>query len=105
MLTLTPIAAEAVRQIVASGPIQETGGLRISPGETTPEGTELQISLVDEPETADQAVDEDGAHVYLEPTVAQFLDDKVLDAEVQEGHVNFAVREGADPGVNGRTDL
>ena len=94
MLTLTPIAVEAVRQIVASGPGEETGGVRIAPGQTTLEGTELQISLVAEPESTDASVEESGAHVYLEPTVAQFLEDKVLDAEVDEGRVNFAIREG-----------
>jgi Fe-S cluster assembly iron-binding protein IscA len=104
VLTLTPVAAEAVKQIVSSGPVPEDGGVRIAPGGTTADGTELQISLVEQPETADEAVEENGAHVYLEPTVAQFLDDKVLDAEVQEGQVNFAIREqaGGESSLNGR---
>jgi iron-sulfur cluster assembly protein len=99
VLTLTPTAAEAVRQLVASAPIDDDGGLRISAGETTPAGTALRITLVESPETQDQSVDEQGAHVYLEPEVAQFLDDKVLDAQVDEGRVSFAVREqGGDRG-------
>lgn len=93
MLTLTPTAAEAVRQLVAAAPVADSGGLRIAPGETTPAGTALEITIVDGPETADEAVDEEGAHVYLEPHVAQFLDDKVLDAQLAEGTVSFAVRE------------
>ncbi len=98
MLTLTPTAAEAVRQLVASAPIDDDGGLRISAGEPTAAGTALQITLVESPETEDQSVDEEGAHVYLEPGVAQFLDDKVLDASIDEGRVNFAVREqSGDP--------
>jgi iron-sulfur cluster assembly protein len=102
VLTLTPTAVEAVRQLVASAPVDDAGGLRISAGETTAAGTALQISLVDTPEAADEAVDEEGAHVYLEPNVAQFLDDKVLDAQVDEGRVSFAVREQAgDPGMDG----
>jgi iron-sulfur cluster assembly protein len=101
VLTLTPTAAEAVRQLVAAAPIDDDGGLRISAGETTAAGTTLQIALVESPETADESVDEAGAHVFLEPEVAQFLDDKVLDASVDEGRVSFAVREQAgDP----RTD-
>jgi iron-sulfur cluster assembly protein len=102
VLTLTPTAAEAVRQLVASAPIDDdTGGLRISPGETTPTGTQLEITLVDSPEAADQSVDEGGAHVFVEPGVAEFLDDKVLDASVAEGRVSFAVREqGGDPGMD-----
>lgn len=93
MLTLTPTAAEAVRQLVASAPIDDDGGLRIAPGETTSAGTALQITIVDAPETTDAAVDAEGAHVYLEPNVAQFLDDKVLDAQLDEGRVSFAVRD------------
>ena len=95
MLTLTPTAAEAVRQLVASSPVDDEGGLRISAGETTPEGTALQLDLVDNPDTADQAVDEEGAHVFLEPGVAEFLEDKVLDAQLAEGRVSFAVRDQA----------
>jgi hypothetical protein len=33
--------------------------------------------------------------VYLEPHVAGFLDDKVLDAQVDEGRVTFLVRDDA----------
>jgi hypothetical protein len=46
---------------------------------------------------ASEAVDEDGATVYLEPHVAGFLDDKVLDAEVDEGRVTFLVRDDDVP--------
>jgi iron-sulfur cluster assembly protein len=93
VLTLTPTAAEAVRQLIASSPIDDTGGLRISTGETTAAGTPLEITLVESPETEDQSVDEEGAHVFLEPEVAQFLDDKVLDASIDEGRVSFAFRD------------
>lgn len=97
MLALTPTAAEAVRQLVATAPIADDGGVRISAGETTPAGTALKLTLVDRPDTADQSIDEGGAHVYVEPTVAEFLEDKVLDAQVDEGRVSFAVREQAEP--------
>jgi hypothetical protein len=35
--------------------------------------------------------------VYLEPHVAGFLDDKVLDAQVDEGRVTFLVRDDDVP--------
>src|SRR6266540_1767468 len=85
MLTLTPAAAEVVRQLVANSPVDDTGGVRISAGDTTEDGTELQLRVVDRPETSDESLDEEGAHVYLEPTVAEYLDDKVLDAHLHEG--------------------
>lgn len=103
MLTLTPSAAEAVRQLTAAAPVDEDGGLRISVGEPTPEGTSLAISLVEGPQTADERIDNSGAHVYLEPPVAQFLDDKVLDAEVANEQVRFTVvDQGTDPRMDGR---
>jgi iron-sulfur cluster assembly protein len=98
VLTLTPNAAEVVRQLVASAPVDdEAGGVRISAGETTPTGTALNIAIVHGPETEDQSVDDAGAHVFLEPGVAEFLDDKVLDAQVDAGQVSFALLDRAGP--------
>lgn len=102
MLTLTPTATDAVRQIVAQGPVDEdTGGLRIAAGEPTPEGVPLELSLVNGPEAEDQEIPAADAHVYLEPRVAEVLDDKVLDAQLQQDGVGFSIRdagaEGAPP--------
>jgi iron-sulfur cluster assembly protein len=100
MLTLTPAAAEVVRQLVTSSSVDENGGMRISEGETTPEGTELQMQLVDSPEETDESVEEAGAHIYLEPTVAEYLEDKVLDAHVHEGgSAHFELRPQGVPGA------
>jgi iron-sulfur cluster assembly protein len=97
MLTLTPIASEAIRQLSAQTDDPDSSGIRISPGPETPQGTALELTLVEEPDPADAKVDEDGATVYLEPHVAGFLDDKVLDAQVDEGQVTFLVRDDEPP--------
>jgi len=97
MLTLTPIASEAIRQLSAQTDDPEASGIRIAPGPETPEGTALELSLVEEPEPSDEKLEDDGATVYLEPQVAGFLDDKVLDAEVEEGRVTFLVRDDDVP--------
>jgi iron-sulfur cluster assembly protein len=40
----------------------------------------------------DQVIEAAGAHVYLEPQAAAYLDDKVLDAEVDpEGKAHFSL--------------
>ena len=93
MLTLTPVASEAIRQLSSQTDEPEASGIRISPGPETPEGTALELTLVEEPEPEDEKVDEDGATVYLEPHVAGFLDDKVLDAQLEEGRVTFVLRD------------
>jgi Fe-S cluster assembly iron-binding protein IscA len=101
MLTLTPIAEEAVRQIVAGAPVdEETGGLRIAPGEPTSEGVPLEITIVDVPEPDDQDAGAADAHVYVDVRAAQALDDKLLDAQVEDGNIGFALLD-APSGMNG----
>ena len=105
MLTLTPAAAEVVRLILADAPVEPTGGLRIAHGDDTGEGTALEMTLVDAPEADDQAVAQDGAKIFLEPEAAAILDDKILDAELDEGEVRFALIDPQDsqPSRNGST--
>jgi iron-sulfur cluster assembly protein len=94
MLTLTPTASEAVRQIVAQGPVDDdTGGLRIAAGQPTAEGVPLELSLVNGPQEEDQEVETVDTHVYLEPRVAEVLEDKVLDARVEQDGVGFSIRD------------
>jgi iron-sulfur cluster assembly protein len=101
MLMLTPSAREAIRQIVASAPIDgDTGGLRIAPGEPTEEGVSLEMTLVDQPENGDQDAGPPDAHVYVDPRAAEALDDKLLDAQLQEDSIGFALLD-APGGANG----
>ena len=93
MLTLTPTAAEVVRTLVEQSPAPDSGGLRIAAGEETGEGVPLELSLVDEPEPADETVEQEGATVYLDPDAAALLEDKLLDAQVAEDHVTFTLRD------------
>jgi iron-sulfur cluster assembly protein len=95
VLTLTPTAADAVRQLMASAraSAEPHGGIRISSGVPGPAGTPLQVALADEPEAADQTIEEGGATVFVEGTAAEFLDDKILDASVEADGVRFALLE------------
>jgi iron-sulfur cluster assembly protein len=100
MLTVTPTAAEVVRELVAGSPVDDDGGLRIAPGAATPAGTPLEVAVADSPEETDQTVvDESGARVFVAADAAEFLDDKVLDARVDEGQLRFTItgtEEGGD---------
>ena len=98
MLTLTETASDAIRRLVDDTPQADVGGMRIAPGPSHPEGTALELSLVEAPEPEDETVEDAGATVYLEEHIAPFLDDKVLDAQVEEGQVTFVIRdETPDP--------
>ena len=93
MLTMTETAAEAVKTIVARVPQAADGGVRIR--DTGPE-TGFEISVAPAPEPADTVVDTDGARVYLDEAAAVALDNRVLDAQLEEnGSVRFALANQA----------
>ena len=93
MLTLTHTAAEVVRTLVEQSTAPDSGGLRIAASDNTAEGVELELSLVVEPEALDETVEQEGATVYLDPGAAELLEDKLLDAQVTDDHVEFLLRE------------
>jgi iron-sulfur cluster assembly protein len=97
MLTLTQTAAQALDSIVESSPVPDAAGVRISQQISADGQPGLGLSLVEEPEPADQIVETDGEHVpvYVEETAAVTLDDKVLDAQVQDGQVGFVIANQA----------
>ena len=96
MLTLTENASTIVRDITSQ--IQPTeaadAGLRITTDDT-PEPA-FAISAAEGPQPGDAKVEQDGATVYLDGQSAEQLDDKVLDASLdQSGNVQFALGEQA----------
>jgi Fe-S cluster assembly iron-binding protein IscA len=101
MLTLTPTAAQAVQALVANTEVDDdTGGLRIAAAETAQAEPGLQLALVDGPEATDAEIESQGAHVFVEPVLSEVLADKVLDASVDNGRVQFVLRgqsDGAPP--------
>jgi len=57
----------------------------------------FQLALVDGPAAGDQVVEEGGARVFVEAAAAEILDDKALDAQVNEqGDLAFRISEQAD---------
>ncbi|MGH3091150.1 MAG: hypothetical protein ACRDOG_02285 [Gaiellaceae bacterium] len=93
MLALTQNAVEAIHAIKASSDeVPDEAGLRIS-AEATEEAeeTSLHLAIVPAPAESDVVVEAEGEQIFLGPEVAGFLDDKVLDAQMDEGRVNFAI--------------
>jgi iron-sulfur cluster assembly protein len=99
MLVLTEAAAEAVKSLTATPQLPEGSGLRIASAAPEPEAPEaLQVTAAAGPSENDLIVEAAGAHVYLEPKAAAYLQDKVLDAEVdQDGKAVFSLGV-QDPG-------
>ena len=90
MLTLTENASTIVKTMAEQAPGADDAGLRIS--STNPENSAFAVGVAAAPEPADQVVERDGARVFLEPNAALALDDKVLDAALDDrGSVSFAI--------------
>ena len=105
MLLLTNDAAAVIRSLVEQAEVTDQGGLRITAQPIGEERAALELAVVEEPDALDEVVEQEGAHVFLEPLVAQALADKVLDAEVVDDGIRFELHEqsGASPqpSVNG----
>ncbi len=92
MLVLTEAATEVVKALTSTPMAPEGSGLRIYSAVRQPEGPqELQLSAVPGPAENDQVLEAAGAQVFLEPQAAEYLDDKVLDAQVEAGKAQFSL--------------
>ncbi len=89
MLTLTENASTVVKTLVDQTEGNEAG-LRIS--QDAPDSPALHVIPSQAPQPGDQVLEEDGARVFLEETAAVTLDDKILDAQVDDrGGVQFTI--------------
>ncbi|MCL8025941.1 Fe-S cluster assembly protein HesB [Nocardioides bruguierae] len=90
MLTLTENATTILNQLSASPELPDSAGLRItSENEADPS---FSATMATAAEPGDQVVEQGGTTVYLDERAAQVLDDKILDASVdQQGQVEFAL--------------
>ena len=91
VLTLTDNASNIVRTITEQQTGTTTAGLRISTGAGVGPAA-FEITTATEPEPGDQVVEKDGATIFLDGPASEELDDKVLDAGVdQTGDVRFSL--------------
>ena len=93
MLVLTEAATEVVKSLTSTPQAPEGTGLRIAASGPTPgDPGALQVTATAGPGDNDQVIDAAGAHVFLEPQAAAYLEDKVLDAQVDsEGQAHFSL--------------
>jgi len=95
LFALTDSAVQAVTHIVASSEADsDTGGLRLAAAQTGDE-TNLELSVVSMPAEDDEVIEEQGARVFLEQEAASLLDDKVLDAGIEQNRVAFTIADQA----------
>jgi len=89
VLAVTENATSVIQQLTDTPELPDGAGLRIA---SSPEPPNLTVTPAGAPEEGDQVVENDGARVFLESEAATILDDKVLDARVNDaGGVEFLV--------------
>jgi iron-sulfur cluster assembly protein len=101
MLVLTEAAAEVVKSVTSTAQTPDEAGLRIASSAQKPERPDaLQLSAVAAPRENDQVIEADGARVFVDPLAATYLEDKVLDARLDEqGNSQFSLGLQAADGV------
>ena len=95
MLTVTHEASKAIQTLTDSIPETDTAGLRISVESGQDGSAQLALSIADSPFPADEVVEAEGATVYIAEPVAGFMEDKTLDATVQDEGVAFTIHDGS----------
>ena len=100
MLTITHDAGVAITSLTDQQGVTDTGGLQIhTRAEPDEMGRQLMdLAVAELADSTDQVVTENatGARVFLDEPAAEFLDDKVLDAnQTVEGDMQFTVRAPA----------
>lgn len=88
MLTLSENAQAAVQGLTASEELPETAGLRLAVGA---DQTQLEISVVREPQANDVAVEAGDGNVYLAEDAAPLLENQTLDAAQTDEGVGFTL--------------
>ncbi len=95
MLALTETAVGVIHDLTTQPGLPEGTGLRIAP-QASDNGAAptFALSLSQAPQAADEVIETPDARIYLEPAVAQELDDKVLDARIDEqGEIAFLITQ------------
>ncbi len=93
MLVLTEAAAEVVKSVTSTPQTPDETGLRIVSSASKPDDpSALEVTAAAGPGENDQVIEAAGARVFLEPQAAAYLDDKVLDAQLDEqGTAHFTL--------------
>jgi iron-sulfur cluster assembly protein len=100
MLVLTEAAAEVVKSVTSTPNGTDGAGVRIEAASEPENRGALRLTAVVRPGESDQVIEAAGARVFVEQQAAAYLDDKVLDARLDDqgkAHFSLAVQEPGQP--------
>ncbi len=94
MLTLTNDAVSAIHTLTTRPDLPDQTGLRIASLAGEDGSASFAVSVAAAPQPQDQVLEAEGARVFLDSEAAAALDEKALDAEVDEqGQVRFQLAD------------
>ena len=85
-------AQTAIKSITDQAEIPDAGGVRIA---MTDSGTELQMTIADQPETGDEVIEAGGARVFVPEETSTMLESQELDASQGPEGAGFSLRQQA----------
>ncbi|CTQ53788.1 Iron-sulfur cluster assembly protein [Roseibium album] len=91
VLTLTDVAAERVRGLVANSD-KNAIGLRVGIKKGGCAGMEYTMDLVDEPKAGDDVIEDKGAKLFVDPSAVLFLLGTEMDFEVTKFRSGFVFK-------------
>jgi Fe-S cluster assembly iron-binding protein IscA len=91
VLTITENAEHALDAVVAAENAPEGAGVRISQGVGADGQPAVGLSLAPAPEPGDAVVDDANVPVFVAAEVAELLDNKILDAELDGDQIGFRI--------------
>ena len=96
MLVLTQAATEVVKSVTATPQAPGGAGVRIASAPEPEVPPALRLTATAGPMENDQVIEAAGARVFVEQQAVAYLEDKVLDARLDdEGNAHFSLREQA----------
>lgn len=99
MLMLSADATQAIKKVIASTDTGENGGLRFSVKPVDEERAKLELSLAPSPQPGDVQIEQEGAQVFLEERAVPFLEDKILDAQIDGDGTAFTILDQTTGGL------
>lgn len=94
MLTVTPEAASAIRQLTDAPEMNDEAGLRIATSATSDgQPTTFVMEIATAPYPTDEVLELGGSRLFLDPAATAEFDGKLLDATINAGQVQFKVAD------------
>jgi iron-sulfur cluster assembly protein len=95
MLALSETAVDAIGGILNTPGLPAGSGLRIAmaPSDGAAPAGDLELTVAAVPADGDSVIEELGARVFVQDVIADALEDKLLDANISDEQVSFALAE------------